>query len=219
MTINRFAHHIGLSRAENLYQIKNGNNGISQNLARRIVDAFPSVSIGWLLTGEGSMFSDEQTVGTMPCFWQLGRFAAYARGEEVSADCVISFPMADADVAFAIRLGDDDAINAHTGNTVRAKKTLFLKKKDICDVIPSWFYMILTSNFVYLRKIKALLPDGGGFTFDEADAMEWVVPLADAGCDADAEWPRRESIESCSSLAMKDIVAVYKVVGVYRPME
>ncbi|MBQ1957927.1 MAG: hypothetical protein II353_03615, partial [Alistipes sp.] len=57
MTINAFGRHIGLVRSENLYQIKAGKNGISQNLARRIVDKFPEVSLGWLLSGEGEMFA------------------------------------------------------------------------------------------------------------------------------------------------------------------
>ncbi len=33
MTTNYFARHIGLSRGENLYQIKRGNNGISIDVA------------------------------------------------------------------------------------------------------------------------------------------------------------------------------------------
>ena len=219
MTINRFAHHIGLSRAENLYQIKNGNNGISQNLARRIVEAFPAVSIGWLLTGEGAMFCDEQNAGAMPCFWQLGRFAAYARGEKVAADCIISFPMVDADVAFAVRFGEDDALNVQMGNAESVKKTLFLKKIDVCDIIPAWFYVILTSNFIYLRKIKALSSCEGKLTFENTDAMEWSIPSADAAGDAVAEWSHREQIKPCEGFAVEEIEAVYRVVGVYHTME
>lgn len=40
MTINYFALYIGLPRGENLYQIKKGNNGISRNLADKIVTKF-----------------------------------------------------------------------------------------------------------------------------------------------------------------------------------
>lgn len=54
MTINYFALYIGLPRGENLYQIKKGNNGISRNLADKIVTKFPEVSLAWLLTGEGA---------------------------------------------------------------------------------------------------------------------------------------------------------------------
>ena len=58
MNPNAFARHIGLPRGENLYQIKRGNNGISQDVARRICDKFPNVNKLWLLTGEGEAFSD-----------------------------------------------------------------------------------------------------------------------------------------------------------------
>ena len=61
MTTNFFAHHIGLPCGENLYQIKRGNNGISKDVAERIVLKFPDISKAWLLTGEGSMFASHST--------------------------------------------------------------------------------------------------------------------------------------------------------------
>ena len=59
MTANRFARHIGLSRAESIYQIKRGYYGISRNMADRVTTYFPAVSKGWLLSGEGSMLRCE----------------------------------------------------------------------------------------------------------------------------------------------------------------
>ena len=59
LSVNSFALNIGLKRSENLYQIKRGNNGISRDLAELIAAKYPSVSKGWLLTGEGTMFIDE----------------------------------------------------------------------------------------------------------------------------------------------------------------
>ena len=56
MSTNHFAHHIGLARGENLYQIKRGNNGISLRLAERIQAVFPEINKLWLLTGDGEMF-------------------------------------------------------------------------------------------------------------------------------------------------------------------
>ncbi|MCD8172182.1 MAG: helix-turn-helix transcriptional regulator [Alistipes sp.] len=53
-TVAELAHRIGLKRGENLYQIKRGNNGISKQLAERIVRYFPEISKLWLLTGEGN---------------------------------------------------------------------------------------------------------------------------------------------------------------------
>ena len=56
MTTNYFARYIGLSRGENLYQIKRGHNGISRKLGERIVQHFPQIDLLWLLTGRGQMF-------------------------------------------------------------------------------------------------------------------------------------------------------------------
>lgn len=52
-TANSFAKHIGLRHAENLYQIKRGNNRISLDLARRINEYYPEYPVAWLLCGEG----------------------------------------------------------------------------------------------------------------------------------------------------------------------
>lgn len=63
MTTNAFARHIGLARGENLYQIKRGNNGVSLDVADRIVARFPKVSKLWLLTGDGQMISGDAPAG------------------------------------------------------------------------------------------------------------------------------------------------------------
>ncbi len=55
LSINAFARSIGLRRAENLYQIKKGNNSISKDLAELIAIKYCNISKSWLLTGEGSM--------------------------------------------------------------------------------------------------------------------------------------------------------------------
>ena len=54
-SVSAFARHLGLPRAENLYQIKKGNNVISRRLADTINASLPEVSKGWLLFGENNM--------------------------------------------------------------------------------------------------------------------------------------------------------------------
>ena len=68
MSINAFARCIGLARGENLYQIKKGNNGISRELARRIVEYYPQLSFSWLMTGEGAMYIDGKSATGIPFF-------------------------------------------------------------------------------------------------------------------------------------------------------
>ncbi len=59
LSVNAFAAEIGLPRAENLYQIKKGNHGISKDLAETIAIRYPGISRGWLLTGEGEMKTED----------------------------------------------------------------------------------------------------------------------------------------------------------------
>lgn len=58
-SINAFAAHIGLQRAENLYHIRKGNYGISDDLADRIVKEDRNIDRTWLLSGVGSMLKSD----------------------------------------------------------------------------------------------------------------------------------------------------------------
>ena len=73
MSINGFAKYIGLPRGENLYQIKRGNNGVSLDVANRIVAKFPEVSKLWLLTGDGPMLNGKtELAGPTPWVYFAG---------------------------------------------------------------------------------------------------------------------------------------------------
>lgn len=52
-TYNALALRLGLKRSENLYRIRKGYNGISMDLALRIRNICPLLSLSWLLGGEG----------------------------------------------------------------------------------------------------------------------------------------------------------------------
>lgn len=68
LSVNSFALSIGLSRAEILYRIKRGLNGISRELAGLIVAKYPEVSRAWLLTGEGEMFVRSEVEAGVPLY-------------------------------------------------------------------------------------------------------------------------------------------------------
>lgn len=63
MTVNYFARYIGLTRGENLYRITRGDNGISRDLADRIVSVFPEIDRVGLLTGVGRMLLSDNDRG------------------------------------------------------------------------------------------------------------------------------------------------------------
>ena len=57
-----FARSLGYDRATIIYNILNGKNGISRNIANQIVAVYTQVNYEWLLKGEGLMLkwqSDE----------------------------------------------------------------------------------------------------------------------------------------------------------------
>jgi hypothetical protein len=51
----QFAESLGFKRADRIYNVLRGENGISSDLAKIIIDKYPSVNYEWLLTGKGSM--------------------------------------------------------------------------------------------------------------------------------------------------------------------
>ena len=55
MNANAFAIHIGMQRSENIYHIKRGAFGISEELVERITARFPEINPTWLLSGVGDM--------------------------------------------------------------------------------------------------------------------------------------------------------------------
>ena len=216
MTINHFAKHIGLSRAENLYQIKNGNNGISQKLAHRIVEAFPAISIGWLLSGEGAMLCEDNESRAIPCFCDLEKFLSYCRGEHPTPDDVVCFPLAaDADVVVVVDNGACVAEFCNADDVTEVKNSLFLKKIEVDEIIPSSYYMILFANFIYLRKVMAvtITDDGQSASLDCESKFGYRINLDAIKNDVNAV-----GVSSNVSIAFSDLVAIYKVVGVYSPM-
>lgn len=76
LTTHSFAVHIGLNRSENLYQIKRGRNGISSDLANRIIAFFPEIDYNWIMTGEGYMLNQNPV-----CYDNCGKGIPYFQGE------------------------------------------------------------------------------------------------------------------------------------------
>lgn len=60
MSYNKFAKEIGLKDNVKVYHVKNGRNEISADLANAIIATFPQISYQWLLTGNGSMLTQQE---------------------------------------------------------------------------------------------------------------------------------------------------------------
>lgn len=149
MTINGFGVHIGLPRAENLYQIKAGKNGISRALGARIVEHFPEISLGWLLSGEGDMFGRRVDTRSVP-FYDGDLSSCLVSRREGEPDSVFIVPTV-VDCDMAIRSCDD----AMAGEVV-VGSILFLKKIDPEAIISGGLYVIVCPNYVILRRVRVV---------------------------------------------------------------
>ncbi len=156
MSVNSFGRHIGLTRSESLYQIKAGRFGISHNLAQRIVDKFPEISLGWLLSGDGNMLCEENPSQAIPYYDQDVSSCIHLGSELMRPTAMLSLPMVEScDCAFR---SFDEAIN----DQIMAGSVVFLKKIAPQAIIPGRFYLIITSNFVILRKLRRVNTTANG---------------------------------------------------------
>jgi hypothetical protein len=146
LSVNSFALAIGLNRAENLYQIKRGNNGISRELAGMIATKYPQISRGWLLTGEGSMLAGERVGQDSVPFFDIDVEKYVAAPTKFVAAGYISLPTVD-DVDFAA-LYNGRAM----GGEIPSGSMVLVKKVD--NVIPGGDYVIVTEDFTMLRRVR-----------------------------------------------------------------
>ncbi|WP_418990858.1 hypothetical protein [Alistipes sp.] len=148
MSTNYFARYIGLARGENLYQIKRGNNGISLDVADRIVTRFPQIDKLWLLTGEGQMFADEDLRGAQIPFYNIDVEQGIGLMEHLESQSSLIIP----------QLGDCDLAMTYTGRAmgemVPSGTIVILKKVDREAIIPGEEYVIVSRKIVTLRIVR-----------------------------------------------------------------
>lgn len=148
MSTNYFARHIGLARGENLYQIKRGNNGISLNLADRIVKTYPEINKLWLLTGEGDMFLNSARQGSQFPFYDIDLELALRDLTAREMDSRLTIPgIVECD--FAMRY-----MGHAMEPLIPAGTVVLLKKTDVNAIIPGEEYVIVSQNIVTLRTVR-----------------------------------------------------------------
>lgn len=151
LSVNSFALNLGLKRSENLYQIKKGNNGISRDLADMITAKYPSISKGWLLTGEGDMFMETKTepvVNNGVPFYGMDAVVAAQEQDLPEPRFFINMPtFSDSDIA-ALSLGT--AMHPE----IPAGAMVILKKWPVAAIIPGESYLIISPRFKGIRIIR-----------------------------------------------------------------
>lgn len=184
MSTNYFARHIGLARGENLYQIKRGNNGISRDVAQRIVAKFPQIDKLWLLTGDGQMFAEQQLRGAQIPFYNIDVEHGITNLQQLEPKSEFVVPQMGACDLAMIYSG------RAMGQIVPPGTVVFLRNMDRDEIIPGGEYVIISRKIVTLRIVRAA---------DDGNRLRLV-----AG--------DKENYDDII-LNVNDILAVYKVTG------
>lgn len=150
MSTNYFARYIGLARGENLYQIKRGNNGISLDVADRVVAKFPQVDKLWLLTGEGTMFADDRIRGVQIPFYRHDPEQGMPDVHHLESEGSLLLPMVG-DCDFAMCYG-----GRAMGSLIPPGTVVLLKAVDFDAIIPGGEYVIVSRKIVTLRIVRTI---------------------------------------------------------------
>lgn len=184
MSTNYFARYIGLPRGENLYQIKRGNNGISRDVANKIVTKFPQIDKLWVLTGEGQMFVSNEERGLHIPYYNMDVEQGVLLRDRLKEESGLLIPPVGA-CDFAMRY-DGHAM----GPLLPAGSVVLLRTVDCETIIPGAEYVIVSRKIVTLRIVRSG-PEKG----------QWRLVAGD-----------KENFDDIV-LKNSDIEKVYKVVG------
>lgn len=180
MSINYFARYIGLPRGENLYQIRRGNNGISRDVARRVITRFPEISEAWLLNGSGEMFLKPEERRTYTPFYDVDVEKTLSEDVRVHPTNQITLPLASTcDMAMRY-MGLSMAPHIPTGAIV------MLSKVPTSDILPNNDYVIKVDGKAILRTVletdsedmwhvQAYTPINGHLVAKESITDAWLV--------------------------------------------
>lgn len=149
LSVNAFARGVGLKRAENLYQIKKGNYGISKELAELICARYPTISKSWLLTGEGEMFlEDGDSVAVSIPFYRVDVVKLMLGDKSFPPVAHFSIPhFAGCELA---------AINANDAMEpeIPYGAIVVLRKCDLDTLLPGAAYLVLSPTFNGIRSVR-----------------------------------------------------------------
>lgn len=149
MSTNYFARYIGLPRGENLYQIKRGNNGISRDVANKIVEKFPQIDKLWVLTGEGQMFVSNEQRGLQIPYYNIDVEQGVLLCEHLKEEAGLLIPPIGS-CDFAMRYE-----GRAMGALLPAGSVVLLRVVDRDAIIPGGEYVIVSRKIVTLRIVRS----------------------------------------------------------------
>jgi len=182
LSVNSFAKSIGLKRAENLYQIKKGNNSISKDLSELIAIKYCNVSKSWLLTGEGEMFFGES--GKVNSEFLLRRIPFYNYdismlklefGKIPHTEQYIEVPLLNNCDFATLCVGESMTPDIPSGSIVT------LKEIGIDLLLPGEIYYIVTDEFCTVKFLRTVDNDPSRLRLVPGNKDDYDESLLDKG--------------------------------------
>ena len=150
-SINSFAMHIGLHRAENLYHIRKGNFGISSDLADKIVNSDPEIDRTWLLSGVGAMLKSECIDPEQVPFYLDEAEVILPNILDMEPSGYITMPY-KTNCDLVVR-----SFSKPMSDTVSAAQDLFLKRVEVNEVVQGNEYVLILdrpNDNVLWRRVR-----------------------------------------------------------------
>ena len=150
MTANAFAVHIGMQRSENIYHIKRGAFGISEELAERIIARFPEINQTWLLSGVGDMLLENKSTKSIVPFYKKGVVQLLNQDTKRTKIDKYQLPYS-CDCDAVVRIKARAMVLPGTAAT-----DLFIKRVKVEDMVQGNEYLIVLDNDIFWRKIRCV---------------------------------------------------------------
>lgn len=150
MTSNAFAMQIGLTRCENLYQIKRGNFGITRDLADRITTHFPEINRTWLLTGAGHMLTSQSNNGHNIPYYDYEVEQLLSKIDDTEPTGFVDMPLVTG-CEIIVKSNCKAMVNAQNFST-----HLFVRNVDPTEVTTEKEYVLMLPRETVWRRVKAV---------------------------------------------------------------
>ena len=172
MNANAFATHIGMQRSENIYHIKRGAFGISEELVDRITACYPEINPTWLLSGVGDMLLNGATNKSVVPFYEQGVEQLLNSVDKRTKLVKYQLPY-NIDCDIAVRVKDHSMVLPGTAAT-----DLFLKRVKIEEMIQGNEYLVAFGDKALWRKIRCVKGDVDKWrlvAYDKVESPDIVV--------------------------------------------
>ena len=152
LSVNAFALNVGLNRAENLYQIKRGKNGISKELAELIASKYPEINRVWILTGDGEMLASGGERNMIP-FYETDALCLARQKDLPLPAGMITLPYVSSKAVAALIYGRSMDPQIPAGSIV------VMEAVTVNDIVPGAPYAVVCDRLAVVRNLR-MEPDG-----------------------------------------------------------